>query len=287
MTRPSDTLLGSRAYARGTQAPMINVQNGGQNGWMPDYASYLSSTNYVRRNIIARVVEFPRGFNLLPEPELLKNTLKSIVELHPLRIEGLQQGITWEFAETQFGGAGEMQQDPTNATRARSAPSFTWVDRYGRPIQRFIDYWGRQLIMDPETKYPLIVTDGNADITDLLPDMIAMTVLFFEPDPTHTRVDKAWLCANMMPQNNGPVDGTRDIATAGQTNEFSVEFTALTQVGQGVIQFAQEILDDMNLAGANPNLRKAFASSISPDAARALSGYKEKIAEAARNTVTI
>lgn len=287
MPRPSDTILGQRAYAEGVAAPMVNPVYGGQHGMSPEYGQYLSSANYVRRPIIARVMEFPRGFKIFPDEKLLQATLKSIIETHPLRIEGLQQGITWEFAETAFGGAGEMQQDPTDAKRARSAPSFTWVDRYGRPIQRFLEFWGRNLIMDPDTKWPLVIARGDASVTDLLPDFNTMTVLFFEPNPAFTAVDKAWLCANMAPMNNGPVDGSRDLTSGGQTNEFSVEFTALTQTGLGVMELANKVLASMNRGGANPNQRKAFLSDIQPDVrAIAETGFAERMTAASRDVVS-
>ena len=40
-------------------------------------------------------------------------TLKALVELHPKSIEGLNSTLRVEWAETPFGGAGEMQQDVT------------------------------------------------------------------------------------------------------------------------------------------------------------------------------
>lgn len=288
MARPTGTVLGQKAYAEGVSAPMLDPTFGGQHGMTPEYGQYISSANYVRRNIVARVIEFPRGFSVFPEARLLQATLKALIELHPIRIEGLQQGVTWSFSETAFGGAGEMQEDPTNAERARSNPSFSYVDRYGRPIQRFYNFWGRNLIMDPESKYPLVVTRGDASVRDLLPDFTSATVLFFEPDPTFTSIDKAWLCANMMPKTDGAVDGSRDLTTAGQTSEFSIDFTALTQSGLGVTQFAQKVLDGMNRSGANPNMRKAFMQDLHADV-RAVTetGFAERLAQASRDVVSL
>jgi len=112
-----------------------------------------------------------------------------------------------------------------------------------------------------------------------------MTVLFFEPDPAHAKVDKAWLCANMYPKADGAVEGRRDLTSAGSTNEISIEFTALSQVGQGVNAFAQKILDEMNLTGNNPNLRPAFVDQVTANIKAAANGYADRIAAAGRSAV--
>lgn len=286
MARLTDTILASRGYSVGRNAPMLNLGVGGQFGWQTDYPAFISNTAYVRRNLIAKLIEAPRGFQDLPEPQLWHAALKTLVEVEPRSIEGLQMGLTVDTASSPFGGAGENQEDPTNVTRQASNPSFSYLERYGRPINHFLNQWITELIMDPITKFPNVVTRGRRP-QDLLPDYYSMTVLFFEPDPTHTKVDKAWLCTNMYPKSDGPVEGRRDLTSAGSTNEISIEFTAISQVGIGVNQFAQRILDEMNLTGNNPNIRPAFVDKISADVKAAANGYAEKIAQAGRSAVNV
>lgn len=295
MSRLQDTILAQSAYTRGRDAPMLNLAQGGQFGFQNNYPAYISNTAYVRRNLIAKLIEAPRGFQDMPEPAMWYAALKTLIELEPRSIEGLQMGLTVDTATAPFGGAGENMEDPTNVTRQPSSPSFSYLERYGRSINLFYYNWITELIMDPITKVPNVVTRGKRP-ADLLPDYYGMTVLFFEPDPTHTKIDKAWLCTNMYPKSDGPVEGRRDLTSAGSTNEFSIEFTALSQVGVGVNQFAQRMLDEMNYLGNNPNVRPAFIDAqaqsgrgqVDPNVTAATAvGYKERLQAAASNAISI
>jgi hypothetical protein len=285
MSRLKDTILGQKGYGLHAQAPVVDLRNGGQNGPMPDIGAYVSSSAYVRRNLIALLIEAPRGFQDLEDPATYIETLKALVELHPKSIEGLQSTLTVDFVENAVGGAGEMQEDIANVTRARSNPTFVWGEKYGKPVSQFLRSWITDIIMDPATKYPTVISRGIRKPQDLLPDYTGMTVLFFEPDPTHSKVMEAWLCTNMMPKTSGDITGRRDLTQAGESIDYSVEFTALTQQGVGVKQFAQRLLDSMNLSGMNPNLQKAFIQQVSADVKAADKGYTETLASEATNHV--
>lgn len=285
MARLTDTILGNKAYGRDTESPMVDLRNGGQQGSATDLTSYVSNSSYVKRNLIALLIEAPRGFDDLENGDLYKSTLKALVELHPKSIEGLQQSLTVDHAENAVGGGGEMQEDFTNVTRTRSTPTFVWNEKYGKPVTYFLRNWITGLIMDPITKYPTVVSKGLRSLQDLLPDYTGMTVLFFEPDPTHTKVLEAWLCTNMRPKTTGDITGRRDLTQANETQDLSIEFTALTQVGLGVTQLAQRLLNSMNLTGLNPNLQNAFVREISADVRAADRGYAEGLANQASTQV--
>ena len=283
--RAKDAILSGSAHAVGQQAPMLDLKNGGQMGFQPDYPGFVSNAAYVSRNLICFLVQAPRGFQDLDNPAKLVATLKALVELHPKSIDGLQSTLEVEWAESPFGGAGEMQQDVSNVTRARSTPNFTWTEKYGKPINAFLEYWIVNLLMDPNSKYPGVVSRGSRQPTDLLPDYVGATMLFVEPDPTHTKVQTAWLCTNMMPRSGGEVTGRRDITAGGETKDYSIEFSAITQVGAGVDKFAQQMLDDLVLSGVNPNLRPALVDTISADVKAGEAGYANQLANASRTQV--
>lgn len=285
MARLTDTIIGNKSYGIGRNNPMVDLDKGGQFGQQIEMAEYVSSAQYVRRNLIARVIECPRGFDYLPDADKWRSAFKALIELHPKSIEGYNAQLTVETQETPFGGAGEMIETPSNVTRARSSPSFSFVERYGRPMSTFFDMWITELLMDPITKTPNVVTRGAVDVVDLLPDFIGGTILVFEPDPTFTKVDKAWLTTNFYPKSGAPVEGRRDLTAGGDGLEFSIEFTAISQIGAGVNAFAQRLLDEMNLTGSNPNLRPAFIDKISEDVKKSEHGYAEQIANAARTAV--
>lgn len=284
MKRVKDALMAQdRGPTIGRTNAMANILVSGQNGYMPDLTILDGAANHVKRPLIALLVNAPRGFKDLPDPDAWIGGLKALVERHPQRIDGLRSALNVETQDVALSGAGEMQQDVSNITRERSEPVFTWVEKYGKPIKALLEGWIINLLGDPNNKVPMVVTRGLADRVDLLPTYVGATILFIEPDPSHTRVVEAWLCTNMYPLTTGPIEGSRDLTAGGETIEMSINFTAVTQYTYGVREWAQRILSSISLANANPNNAPAFVDKIDADVVRQTdSGYTDQINDASR-----
>lgn len=274
-------------FAKDSFAPVIDVASGGgQFGLITDFPSYASAMPYVRRNMLCRVLELPRGIEFLPEPDKWRAAIKAFMELHAKTIDGINTKLTLETVDTQFGGDGQVIAAPSNVTRGVPEPSVTAVERDGRPFFKLIEGWIVNLIMDPITKVPraAMLPQNRNRFLDVLPDTIGMTCLFFEPNPTFNRIEKAWLCTNMYPKETPDEEGKFDKNGAGEMQEFTIPFTALTQVGYGVKLLAQALLDDINTTGANPNTRPAFLQKV--DAFVSGTGFKEQLDNAAATAVS-
>lgn len=259
----TDAILGNNiAYAQGHQAPMIDLRYGGQMGMTNQLNQLISNQPYVSRPLIALLVEAPLGFNDLNNPSYWVETLRALVELRAEKISGLNSTITVVTDETSMvGGAGEMHQDFTNVTRARSNPQFTWPEAYGLPIKAFFEGWVSNLMMDADSKIANVNTlvEAGARPGAILADYYTMTVAFIEPDRTHSKVWRAWLCTNMMPDGQlAQAEGNRDLSQAGQGLKYDITFTAVTQTGAGVDYYCQQLLNNINISGSNPLMRKAF-----------------------------
>lgn len=278
MSRLANAILQpGAAYGAGRQHTMVDLAHGGQMGFAPDLTEWVSNQAYVRRNIIAVLVEAPRGFQLLPNPEQYVGTLRSLVELHAMSIEGLNLGLEVEITSTPVGGGGQNQHDFTNVKETESNVTFRFNEKHGMPIGLFHKSWITMLMMDPNTKYPGIISLTGQRPTDLLPDFYSATMCFFEPDPTHSKVVKSWLVTNMFPQSTGEINGRRDVTAALEPVSYDIVYGGLAQTGLGVDAFAQRILDSMSLTGANPNLRPAFVDNITADVQAARRGYANNI----------
>lgn len=282
-TERSAMLAESRGITHGVQNHMANINLGGQQGYMPDYTILDSNANYVRANLICVLIAAPAGFKDLPDSEAWIGGLKAMVERHATRIEGLRSTLNVEWQETALGGAGEMQQDVSNVTRERSEPAFTWPEKYGKPFKTLLSGWIYNLMQDPNTKVPMVVTRGLAKRIDMTPAYRGATMLFIEPDVTHTRVVEAWLSTNMMPNTSGPIEGSRDLTAGGELNEIQVTFSAITHYSLGVNEYAQKVLDSLALTNANPMQAPAAFDSVSADVAKQTNGYADQI-EAANNS---
>jgi len=285
MARLQEALM-QGAFESGTERPILNLQKGG-GAWAMSYLEWSNNQAYVSRPLIPILLEAPRLFTVLPSSEKWIGSLKALIEQHARSIDGLEQTLTVDTDSHPFGGAGEEFEEFVNVTRARSTIRFSFVEKYGRPIQTLLDYWIRYGMMDPETKFALIGTLAGDVAEDLLVDWYTMTCLFIVPDPIHKNVDKAWLVTNMFPKGTGDITAKRDLTTSQEILNLDIEFTGISQVGLGVNQLAKKILDQINITNADPFFRKAFIEDVSGDvSAAADNGYKKYTEDVGSEAVT-
>ena len=285
MSRITDAILGQKSFGRDATQPMLDLTYGGQFGYAPRLTEWVSNQAYVRKNLFAILLEAPRFFQLMPDPQKWVSVLKSLIELHPKTIEGLNAGIKLETDTHNVGGAGELQDEVIDSKRDRSEPVFTYVEKYGKPIQTFLQQWIQYGIMDPDTKYPLIGTLTGQKPDDMLADWYSCSVLFVEPDPTHRKVVQSWVVTNMFPKGTGDIVGKRDLTSASEVLNLSIEFTGIAQTGLGTNVFAQKILDAITLDNANPYLRPSIIDKITSDVEAATVGYQSTVTDLGKSAV--
>ena len=286
MSRISDALI-SGAYNLNNERPVLNLTHGGQQGWAPNLTEWVSNQAYVSRPLICIVLEVPKFMTILPNSTQWISSFKSLFETHARTIDGLNETLTVDTDEHPIGGAGEMQEEITDVKRERSVPRFTFIEKYGRPIQSLHDFWIRYGGMDPNTKFSLLGTLGNGQVTDWLADWYTASMLFFEPDPIHKKINKAWVVSNMFPKGTGDITSKRDLTTGQEILTLDIEYTAISQVGYGVKQFAQQILDNINITNADPYMMPSFITNVSSDVdAASTTGYKAWTQNVAQSAVS-
>jgi hypothetical protein len=291
----TDLVMKNQAYAQYAKQPLLDLVKGGQHGYAPVLTEWVSNQAYVRRQLIPILLEAPAFFQFMDNSEKWVATLRALVELHPRTIEGFSAGLTVELDEHPVGGGGEMQQEFTDVKRARTEPVFTFTEKYGMPIQTFLYNWITYGLMDPETKTAMVGTlsGGGGGADSYPPNMLAsyysMSMLFIEPDPTHRKVQKAWITTNMFPKGTGEIVGKRDLTTASEVLNLNVEFTGISQYNLGTVLMAQTILDAININNANPYLREAFITDLESDVKSATdAGYDKgvvNLGESAQTTM--
>lgn len=271
-------------------APLIDLKYGGQFGHMVDYRALTSSNPYVKQHLTAVLIRSPRGFDYMPDPQAWHRSLKAIIEEQSKEISGLSATLSIENIEHEVGGAGEVISAVSNVTRERSNPSHTISEKYNMPVTSFINTWILELMMDPETKYPNIITRGTTSpIKDHMVDFYGATVLYFEPDPTFQFAIKAWLCMFVRPSEAGPtIEGSRSLTSSKEDLQIDLRFTATTQVGAGVNKLAQQVIQSLNVRNTNPWQRPAAYDGIHADvSAVSDAGYREGMAKAASSALTV
>lgn len=286
MSRIANALTNA-GYNKGYQNQALDARFGGQMGFAPELTQWVSNQQYITKNVFAIVLNAPTGFNDLEDPDMWIGTFKALIELHPIRITGLNNGINIEVQSTPVGGAGHVQEDPTNVTEAQSNVVFTWNEKYGMPVFRFLNGWVRNLIMDPHTKVAMINTIPGRKVPDMLADRYSATIAFIEPDPTHTKVVKSWVIANMYPKDSLESTGQRDLAAPGEQRNYDVAMTGIPAFGPGVDQFCQKLLDAISITGSNPYTRESFVQRIDPNVASQANGYESQAENIASQQVTL
>ena len=254
----------------GLGTPTVNLLRGGQWGHLPiigakdgnDYKhAWMADQAYVRRDVIPIVLQVPKGFELLPNGDYFKKACVALFEKHARTIEGLDSSLTVNTAEHELGIEGGKYQEPVNVTVAESNVTITLTEKYGQAIKNFLDVWIRYLIMDPQTKSPLIAQYLKDDNKKLKVNGIelnnnvwsteyyTMTVLFIEPDILNARVVNAWLVSNMFPKSVPNIIGKRDKKADKEIEDLSIEFGgfALHSRNANIRKLAQDILDKLKL----------------------------------------
>lgn len=284
--RFEDTLLGNKAYGIGENNPMLNLKRGGQMGWAPVLGEWVSNAAYKRQHVIPFLLQEPLGFKALPNPEYWTATLKALVEQHVRVIDGLNAGLEVQTASHPVGGGGQQQLEFVNVTETPTNVTMNWEDKYGMPIGNFWRRYITYLMMDPNSKVAGLstLTEGKR-FKDMLPDVYSFSMLFVEPDPHHVSVVKAWIVSNLFPQSTGDIVGRRDITQDLDLQPVDITFGGIAQYGPGVKEFAQSMLDRINITGASPMNRKAFINTINADVDVAQTGYKHSVQETARGAV--
>jgi hypothetical protein len=281
MSRFQDTLMRPGVGpAAGMLNPALSSVYGGMNGLAPDFTQWISAQAYLQKNLIPFVVEYPKGFDYLPDADRRAwiAAYKAIIELHPQSITGFNSGIEVETTENAVGGGGQFFEDFTDAKEGRSQPQFNWIEKYGMSIGNFWSVFIRTFMMNPYTKYPDIMTmAGISRPVDQLADLYSGTVLFVEPDSTMLNPVNAYLCTNFWPKGTGEITGKRDLTQASESRTIDIQFAAMTQQGLGVRAFARSILQSVQISGANPWNAPSFVTQIDPAIQTAGSGYKANV----------
>lgn len=256
------------AFAAGKSRPMLDPRFGGHQATTgPVMNQWVSAAGYTQRPVFCLMLESPKGFNYLDNPTYWIESLRAVMELHTVGIDGLDASMQVEWTDTSpVGRAGEFHQDFINVKLNRSNITHRIPEKAGRPVDALLTGWVRMLMMDPQTGVAGIAMTDVATPEMLLPDFYTMTCIYIETDQLHKHVVKAFLCTNMAPRDQvGMNTGRLEVGGSHTQTEYTQGFTSITTVGAGVDAFAQRLLDDLSIVGASPYTRRAFLEHDSDD----------------------
>lgn len=281
----NDVLLGKVAYGAHVEHEVFDLAKGGQFGWSPVYSEWQSNQAYVPRNLICIVLRTPGFFKIFgSEADKWRLAYRNMFEVHARKWEGFNATLTAEFADHQFGGGGNIQEELVDMKRERSSPKLNLVEKRGAPFQTMLDVIMRYGGMDPETKFALTSTLPNFKQFEKeanLPSWYTGSAIWFEPDINHSTVLHAWVGTNLFPKTAGQIDGVMDKTSGRSIRELDVEWTAITEYSRGAVKLAQALLNRIKITNADPYQRDHHLEDIEADdwlAAPAGYGVDEELA---------
>lgn len=286
MSRFKDTLIENQAYAKTAQMPILNLGVQGQQGYMTDMAYYPSSTDYIKKPLIIKVLQAPIGLTLMPNASAYVAAYKNLIENMMQSWSGFNKTLSVSNQESQLGQAGEIFQTPSRVSRARSVITSTVIEKDNKPVIRFLEDMTRYLIGDPDVGHALLsgVTDA---FTDQLADVYGGTILAYEPDKTFRKVQNAWLITNFwLTGEIGENTGSRQLQTDGELVTYNLSWTGWQKVGYAVDKLAQGFMDAVRVTGIDPQNQKPFISAVDSNVtAISQTGYQEQIVQLKRQMV--
>lgn len=271
---------GTGGFADGIQTEVSHLIEGGMFGYAKQWQSWINNHQYTSRPLLTFLLEAPLGFKLLPDGATHIAILRSLVETVRHRVTGLGHRLEVQVEDNQaFGGSGQKYEVFTNVTESQLNVQFSWWERPGLAIGRYMRFWIETLMMNMETKYASISTVAGTQAYDAMPDMYSMSMLFIEPNATHTKVVQSWIGINMWPKSSGDNEASHDKTSPSQTRELQIDFTGVYQYGPGVDYFAQKFLDSIKLVNANAWHESALHGTAKIDAQVAASrtSYKDTV----------
>lgn len=258
MARLKNALMPENVAYGDRNEPTLRMDYGGQFGYAPDIEEWVSNQTHVKRNLVILLLEAPKFMSIMDTPPEWYAGLRALVELHPKSVTGFNAGLEVSVNEQEVGGGGEMQQAYTDVKRSRTVPVFNWIDKDGNIIQRFLEYWVRFGLMDPDSKIPMATTRKAYKEKDWLADWYAMTIMAIEPNTSMTVAMRTWITTNMWPMSTGDISAKREMATEHEIVDISITFTGISDTSIGTNVCGQKMLDQIYKKDANPWLRKCF-----------------------------
>lgn len=254
----TDHLIQSGGFATGAHNTMVDFSHGGQYGFGRDLVNWVADTPHVPQHTIFFLLETPAGFRYLEDPAKMTAALKNLIEVRAETFEGIDLQTTAEFGSRTFGRDGQNMEYLTRTQRAQPNPSITFPSTSGNGIPKYWQFYMHELMKNPETDVPNVVSRGRVTSTDWTADKYTFSVLAVEPDITMTQVVSSAIIFGMMPKSSGERTLRRAVAEANEQTSTTIEFTGIMETGDQIDAYAQTFLDRASRDTTDPNRRPSF-----------------------------
>jgi len=267
MAKIADRYLEKHKAYNNSDVRIPDLRHGGQFGYAPNLSEVISTTPFTR---------YPGMFNILPDGDIWKKTLKFLIEVHPKSVTGFNATITLTTASVPIDPSGAEMTPVNDATIEHSKITYTYpMDFVGEPIKAYMREFIRLGIWDPILNRPLISTLGLDNVPDdWTLDMYSWDIIAIEPDVHFRHAVKAWEMFGCHFLTSGPIVGSKDPLNAKNVDELSFESTGTDESNYGTRAVAQKIMNEIKITDANPyNVKSALTDEQLDEIKAGRGGY--------------
>jgi hypothetical protein len=229
--------------------------------------TWVSNRAHFKRNVCAVVTRFinnpPRfgeseyveSADIRSEDKTFNATARALFELHPLKIFGINNGYTTTLNHQFIPDKKELK--------------ILIGEKYGKPVDAFFQVWGRHYQQICNERAIAACKMSIAQLIDYDKARklnYTFDVILFEPDPTHTVIQSAWLVKDVFPKRFPSSEAVRDMGmNLTSPLNYEIVFHGEILQSQTIDDDAQQVLNKINTASADPSIRAAFIDSINKD----------------------
>lgn len=270
-------------FLTGYNVSATSFTDTGQFGFTPNHRAWGHLGLQTKENLVIMVLDYPRGFDDLPNPEKWIEAFNAIMTDLPSITEGFNWTQTPEFNEVEVGGTGDMHHTPAGMKFTPTEISTALTDRMGYVIEKFVKGWWDHLLMEVDTKRPAVTALPGNEKKEFIfsDDYRGGVIIAFEPDVAMRRVNKAQIVYNVMPKDGLESTGKRDLNATKELAQYTLTWTGTAVRDKGALQVAQMLLDLLVSNSVIASNRSAIVTEINQRVAELKTGLLASMQQSA------
>lgn len=251
-------------YLTGLDRHVPNFTDTGTYGFMPNHRAWGHLAYQTKQNLHVFVLDYPRGFDDLPDTERWIEAYNALLTDLPTSIEGFNWTQSPEFSEVEVGGTGDSHHVLTGMKYSPTEISTPVYERHGYPIYNFIKGMWDLLGMEVDTKRPGVAALPGNEGKDIIitNDYRGGVVIAFEADEAMRKVHKAQIVYNVYPKDGLESTGKRDINSSKELVQYSLTWTGTAVRDRGAIRVAELLLQMLTANNVLAENRRAILDDV-------------------------
>lgn len=264
MKTTASSMMAMNGYLTGLDRNVSNFTDTGTYGFMPNHRAWGHLAYQTKQNLIVMVLDYPRGFDDLPNPQQWIEAYNALLTDLPTSMEGFQWTQTPEWSDVEVGGTGDNHQVLTGMKYSPTEISTPVYERRGYVIERFVKGYWDMLGMEVDTKRPGVVAlpqNANKDII-ITNDYRGGVIIAFEPDEEMRKVHKAQIVYNVCVKDGLESTGKRDLNGSKELVQYTLNWTGTAVRDKGALKVAQMLLELMTSNSVLAENRSAILEDV-------------------------